>query len=234
MWQLATPLSVSLPGDGDDEVLVRLKLRAADLGIRPPPTRCRIRACETTTRWILLVRSSHGPTDATRAWARGVADGEEVSFGKAGPRTLAFRCERLPEPWQRLFGLFDADHLLLEPDGTALTQLRGSREEVGAYLSGMDSETETEAVSVLPEGDETPREPLLTELQRRALERAAALGYFEVPRRIQLDELADRLDTSPSALSELLRRAQSRLVSAHLDNRLGGLGALLDLGEAEG
>lgn len=221
----------TLPGEGEDNVLVRLELSSRDLGTDPPPSRCHIRAYETASGWVLLLWAPHGPSDATRAWAKAQAESEEIAFGEVGERTIALQCAALPAAWQTLFGLFDAHHLILEPDGTALTQIEGPREEIGEFLVGLNLEIATESVKVIPEADDRMRERLLTERQERALGRAAALGYFEVPRRIQLGELADRLDTSTSALSELLRRAQGRLISAHLDNQLGGLGAVLELEE---
>lgn len=220
--------TASLPGDGEDEVLVRLELGASDLGATPPPTRCHVRAYETTAGWVVLLWSPDGPSDATRAWAKGEIESAEIAFGKIGERTIALECDSLPGEWRTLFSLFDADHVILAADGTAQTQIRGTREEVGEFLSGL-GELETESVSILPEADDRVRGDLLTEHQERALGRAAALGYFEVPRRTQLGELADRLDMSTSALSELLRRAQGRLISAYLDDQLGGLESVLDL-----
>lgn len=52
----------------------------------------------------------------------------------------------------------------------------------------------------------------LTEAQREALEVALEAGYFEVPRRIDLVELASRLGISDSAASERLRRGTATLL----------------------
>lgn len=236
MWALTAmvpangPTSVSLPGEGEDQVLVRLELTAGDLGADPPPSRCHVRAYKTASGWVVLIWAPHGPSDATQAWARSQTEADEIAFGEVGERTVALECDSLPDKWRTLFLLFDADHLILEPDGKALTQIRGSRDEIGEFLVGL-GELETESVKVLPEADDRVREDILTEHQERALGRAAALGYFDVPRRIQLGELAERLDMSTSALSELLRRAQGRLISSYLDDQLGGLEAVLDLDE---
>lgn len=222
------PAPAALPGEGDDEVLVRLQLDAGDLGATPPPSRCHVRAYKTTAGWVVLLWTPHGPSNATRAWAKAQISSAEIAFGEIGERTVALECESLPGQWQTLFGLFAADHLILEQDGSALVQIRGTRDEVGEFLSGL-GDPEAEAVTVLPDADERVREDLLTERQERALGRAAALGYFEIPRRIQLGELSERLDMSTSALSELLRRAQARLISAYLDDQLGGLESILDI-----
>lgn len=225
---------VQLPGGDDDRVLVHLELSARDLGTDPPPSRTHLRAYETPSGWILLLWAPQGPTDAIQAWARTQAPSEEIGFGQVGERTVGLHCHALPTGWETLFGLFDAHHLIMNPDGSALTRIEGSRDEVGEFLGGLELDVTTEAVKVLPEADDEVRDDVLTSRQEHALARAAALGYFNVPRRIQLDDLADRLDTSPSALSELLRRAQARLVTEYLDNQLGGLEAVLDFDEEMG
>ena len=52
----------------------------------------------------------------------------------------------------------------------------------------------------------------LTEEQHVALTTACKRGYFEVPRRVDLDELAAELDISHQSLSERLRRGHQALV----------------------
>ncbi|WP_049941677.1 helix-turn-helix domain-containing protein [Haloterrigena turkmenica] len=60
----------------------------------------------------------------------------------------------------------------------------------------------------------------LTETQYETIRTAQELGYFEVPRRITLKELAAELDVSHQALSERLRRCHAALVSAELTGEL--------------
>lgn len=52
----------------------------------------------------------------------------------------------------------------------------------------------------------------LTDPQREALRTAYEMGHFEIPRAASLDEVAAELGITASALSERLRRAQTRLV----------------------
>jgi hypothetical protein len=54
----------------------------------------------------------------------------------------------------------------------------------------------------------------LTEKQQELLAVAYEEGYFEVPRRISQDELADRLGVSKSAVSQRLRRAIGELCAS--------------------
>lgn len=218
-----------LPGGGEDHVLVHLELSAEALGTDPPPSRTHIRAYKVPSGWVLLLWAPQGPTDAIRAWAKAKAPSEEIGFGEVGERIVALQCDALPPAWETLFGLFDAHHLIMGPGGSALTRIEGSRDEVGEFLGGLELDVKPESVEVVPAAGDRIRDDVLTPRQEHALARAAALGYFDIPRRIQLDGLADRLGTSSSALSELLRRGQARLVTKYLDNQLGGLEAVLDL-----
>lgn len=62
------------------------------------------------------------------------------------------------------------------------------------------------------DGDaEAPGEGL-TDRQREALRTAYERGYFEIPRRATLADVAAELDVSTSAASERLRRAQTELI----------------------
>lgn len=59
-------------------------------------------------------------------------------------------------------------------------------------------------------------ETRLTPEQQEALEAALEHGYFEIPRGVSMEELADKLDISHQALSERFRRAYETLVDAEL------------------
>ena len=63
---------------------------------------------------------------------------------------------------------------------------------------------------------EAATHPRLTPEQREALTAAFEHGYFEIPRRTSMEELADVLGISHQALSERLRRAYETLVDAEL------------------
>lgn len=52
----------------------------------------------------------------------------------------------------------------------------------------------------------------ITDAQRETLRVALAAGYFDVPRQVNLTELADQLDISDTATSERLRRGISALL----------------------
>ncbi|ELY67919.1 helix-turn-helix domain-containing protein [Natrinema versiforme] len=64
--------------------------------------------------------------------------------------------------------------------------------------------------------DADDRETRLTPEQQEALEAALEYGYFEIPRSISMEELAEELGISHQALSERFRRAYETLVDAEL------------------
>ncbi len=53
---------------------------------------------------------------------------------------------------------------------------------------------------------------LLTDKQMEAFDLACRFGYYDTPKRISLEELAQKLDISEAAMSELLRKAERKLL----------------------
>jgi len=57
---------------------------------------------------------------------------------------------------------------------------------------------------------------LLTSHQQKAIRLAYELGYFDIPKRITLEKLAQRLEISKPTLDIMLRRAQRKLIAQHM------------------
>ena len=79
-----------------------------------------------------------------------------------------------------------------------------------------------------PESTQTVRTHGLTEKQREALVRAFDSGYFDVPRRATLTDLADELGVSDTAVSERLRRGTSLMIDGTLFDSSNGRSAERD------
>lgn len=96
------------------------------------------------------------------------------------------------------------------PDRDMLLAYRNSCEErdIPFRLQKL-SQAETVAESGLPSD--------LTRLQRETLSLALEAGYFEIPRRTTLSELADELGISDQAVSARLRRGQRKVFQDLLD-----------------
>jgi hypothetical protein len=57
----------------------------------------------------------------------------------------------------------------------------------------------------------------LTRTQERVLQMAYELGYFEIPRKVNLDKLARRLEISKATLDVMIRRAQKKIIAGHMN-----------------
>ncbi|SFC35329.1 HTH DNA binding domain-containing protein [Halobiforma haloterrestris] len=107
----------------------------------------------------------------------------------------------------------------------SLQLLYHDRESVSAshdLFGQYDFRVEVTRIST-PEDLERER-TALTDTQYETIVTAHELGYFDVPRRITLEELAAELDVSHQALSERLRRSHAALISAELSERLSPAG----------
>jgi predicted DNA binding protein len=60
--------------------------------------------------------------------------------------------------------------------------------------------------------DLTSAKEVLTEKQLEAFSKACDWGYYEIPKKTSIEELAEKLDLSPSTLAEHLRKAEAKLM----------------------
>jgi len=103
----------------------------------------------------------------------------------------------------------------LEISGSKLTfSFLGSAEQVGEFIKKITALGIRHRVVLLTEADFSPDSPLskLTEKQREVLIAAYKLGYYDIPRRINSEKLAKRLNIGNSTLGEHLRKAERRLL----------------------
>ncbi|MFD1511834.1 helix-turn-helix domain-containing protein [Halomarina rubra] len=91
------------------------------------------------------------------------------------------------------------------PDQDALDSYR-------TWLTERDAAVHLDNVYVEDDDDEGPN---LTRRQRETVVLALEKGYFEVPRKATLADLAVEFDVSEQAISQRLRRAYSRLVAGN-------------------
>ncbi len=117
----------------------------------------------------------------------------------------------------------DRDSVLVVPpvelreDQTVRQTMVGESDELTAALEALPASIEVE---VLRTGTYSRDDgPALSDRQREALQAAWAAGYYALPRGGGTGEVADRLDCATSTASDLLRRAERRLVADALDER---------------
>ncbi len=97
-------------------------------------------------------------------------------------------------------------------DGVATWIVIGPDARVRRLLSRLRTARIDFQVGAVQPGRGVDGPPLLTARQREVLKRAVAEGYFEVPRRISLTELAARLGVASSTVSVTLAVIERKLV----------------------
>ena len=104
----------------------------------------------------------------------------------------------------------------LNRDGTISWLLLGNKSSVKKLLDQL----EKQGVKFVLKKIERAKTPnLLTKRQEEVLLLAYELGYFDQPRRINLHSLASLLKLSPPTLSELLRKAQKKVIAEYLKSK---------------
>lgn len=151
-----------------------------------------------------------------------VLEREEEGEGADGPSYLVF-LRRTTRPGLLLGqGTDPAGGYLQGPmghkDGRIRFSFVGSQRQVKAILDGAEQRGLRYRVVLLSDADFAEDSLLhrLTEKQRRILILAYKLGYFDVPKRINSDELAARLNLTGSTVVEHLGKAEHRLLAGIL------------------
>jgi hypothetical protein len=90
----------------------------------------------------------------------------------------------------------------------------GSEQQIKDFMEGIDAIGIRYRVVLLTDANFSPTSPLnqLTEKQREVLITAYKLGYYEIPRKITSEELANKLGLVDSTVVEHLRKAEQRLM----------------------
>lgn len=113
-------------------------------------------------------------------------------------------------------------HSAAKPDGTVEWTLAFNRREaLNELLDKMkEKQVDVKILSLSSMADAQN----LTEHQRTLVETALEEGFFDYPRRISLQELASKIGVSASAASEVLRRAERKILSDYMKReRLKGM-----------
>jgi predicted DNA binding protein len=122
-------------------------------------------------------------------------------------------------------GFVESNATILEARGNADWQFRirfenhGNLSEFHNYCVDHDITYTVDRIYTLDEGDSGMDRFSLTAEQRETLVRAIEEGYFEVPRRTTLDELAAEFDISQQAASERVRRGAGKVLSTVMLDR---------------
>jgi len=98
------------------------------------------------------------------------------------------------------------------PDGWRQTGWFATRDAFNEFSAFWRQNSDFQLSRLTRDGESEPPGDGLTDHQQEALRTAYELGYFDIPRRATLKEIAAELDISASSVSERLRRAQTQLI----------------------
>lgn len=187
------------------------------LELRPPPSRVHLKILPAQEKcWVLAWAASGGAQPIAR-WLMEDHAFEVVREPVARRRLQAFTCKRPPDPIRELAKRFDRFDLQSSPEGKALLRLETQRGDLDDDAGFLGAACPGLSLASVEPVDGNHREAMLTQRQHDALAQALASGYYDVPRTIRLTDLADDMAMSQSSLSELLRRAERRLVETYID-----------------
>jgi hypothetical protein len=99
-------------------------------------------------------------------------------------------------------------------DGKIRFSFLGNETQVKRFMEGMDKIGLHYRVVLLTDADFSPISPLnqLTQKQREVLLAAYRTGYYDIPRKITSEQLANQLGLVNSTVVEHLRKAEQRLL----------------------
>ena len=129
--------------------------------------------------------------------------------------TVVYLCKVLPDvddvrPMQAL-GISNSD--IQVGEGGIKVTLVGEQDDIVQGIEAYDDVGMSAALQRISDYAGTTALDTLTDRQLEILETAFDLGYFEVPRNVSTDEVADELGLDPSTVAEHLRRAERNLLS---------------------
>lgn len=106
-------------------------------------------------------------------------------------------------------------------EGKVKISFLGDEKQVREFLDKIDKAKIRYKVVMLTDAAFSPISPLnqLTEKQQKVLITAYKLGYYDIPRKINSEQLAKKLDMSTSTLVEHLRKAERYLLANILTER---------------
>ena len=100
-------------------------------------------------------------------------------------------------------------------DGVGEWSLRTSHDSLSNLGSVFDSMGMEYTIDYVRDVED--EEELLTEKQKELVEKAHELGYYDTPRDISLSKVAEELGVAKSTCSEMLHRAEGKIMSEFLE-----------------
>lgn len=221
---------------GTTPTVHRLDLRCEQTGFSTPPFDVHLKFLPSPIAgagWTLLAHAAAGKPDALARWLpshAGIAN-VRVAPGLA-PKLLRATAVNLPPEWATVASFARIHHLDLAANGHASWFVEGVRDRIWALVKHLEATGAADAkggaastsaadIRCRPVHGGRSNAPI-TRRQFEALSTAVALGYYEIPHRLDLRQLAKRTGLSLGSVSELLRRAEGAILTHYVDSSLMG------------
>lgn len=195
----------------------RVDLPSSMTGFSSPPYQIQIKFLrdEPEDQWRLVALTAPGKPPQIARWLENY-DPVSIYIGTGiSPRILRANFEGLPGNWAKIVNSVNLQFAQLTPEGVASLFIEDDPQRVESFLASMergDPEVRARKAHMDPERVK------LTPRQLEVLSIAVALGYYEVPHKLNLRQLAGKLDLSVGAVSELLRRAEALIITSYVDS----------------
>ena len=105
-------------------------------------------------------------------------------------------------------------------DGTAIWEITTSSGRLSALRSRLDTANISFELEYVHDEPSDPADHLLTDRQRELLLTAAERGYYDTPRRATLTEVSESLGISKATGSDVLHRAEGKILKWVIDEHL--------------
>jgi predicted DNA binding protein len=105
-------------------------------------------------------------------------------------------------------------------DGVASWEVSTSHSKLSELADEFDELGITYDVESVREFDAAENDAILTARQREVLSTAFEAGYYDTPREASLTEVAESLDVTKSTCSDILHRAEGKIIERYIDLQL--------------
>ncbi|MEA3136400.1 MAG: hypothetical protein QOJ26_1075 [Thermoplasmata archaeon] len=207
----------------------RIDLPCDQTGFTTPPFDVHLKflpSPATGEGWTLLAHAAAGKPDILARWLKLHPGIEQVRVAPGiAPKLFRASAAILPPAWATVASFAKVHHLDLSADGSAAWFIEGVRDQVWALVQHLEITTKPPLAANEVRCRPVQGDGLAAPISRRqfeALSTAVAMGYYEIPHRIDLRTLAARTGVSLGSVSELLRRAEGAILTHYVDSNLMG------------
>jgi hypothetical protein len=215
---------------GTTATVHRIDLPCEQAGFSTPPFDVHLKFLPSPANgggWTLLAHAAAGKPELLARWVAGHPGIDQVRVAPGlAPKLFRASAATLPPTWAAVASYVKVHHLDLGADGQAAWFIEGVRDQVWALVQHLEATQQAAGlqkaqVSCRPVHG-SPGAVLISRRQFEALSTAVAMGYYEIPHRIDLRKLASATGVSLGSVSELLRRAEASILTHYVDSSLMG------------